>query len=208
MKAPLPPEWQEASDQAPPPPELPCPDSRVYWKALHCKPIIDPSAWVAPGAAVFGRVRLKARASVWYSCVLRGDEEYIEVGEDSNIQDGSVLHIDHGYACIVGDRVTIGHQATVHACTVGDDALIGIQATILSRAVIGQGAVIGAGAVVTEGCEVPPHTLWVGCPAKQIKEIQPALRERLAETYKTYVNSGQTYLKRYGRAHIDALMDL
>jgi carbonic anhydrase/acetyltransferase-like protein (isoleucine patch superfamily) len=102
--------------------------------------------------------------------VLRGDQEWIEVGEESNIQDGSILHVEHGgHPCRIGKRVTIGHGAIVHGCTVGDGALIGIGAIVLSRCVIGEGALIAAGAVVLERTVVPPHTLWGGCPATQLR---------------------------------------
>lgn len=176
---------------------VPYPDEHFDWEAIHCEPIIDPTAWVAPGAVVLGRVRLKARSSIWFGCVLRGDQEYIEIGEESNVQDGSVLHIDVGYPCILGNRVTVGHSAVVHGARIGDGALIGISATVLSRSVIGEGALIAAGALVLEGTQVPPHTLWAGCPARQLKELNPAQRERLAATYRHYVNNGAAYRARF-----------
>jgi gamma-carbonic anhydrase len=185
---------------------LPYPDEHVDIDAVFERPKIDPTAWVAQNAIVNGRVTLKARSSVWFNCVLRGDQERIEVGEETNVQDGSVLHIDVGYPCILGDRVTLGHGAIVHGSVVRDGALIGIAATVLSRCVIGEGALIAAGALVLEGTQVPPHTLWVGAPAKQVKELTPPQRERLAATYRHYVNNGAVYLARYGRSHIDALM--
>ncbi|HYG77896.1 MAG TPA: gamma carbonic anhydrase family protein [Planctomycetota bacterium] len=185
---------------------LPHPKEHVDIDGIFARPQIDPTAWVAQNAVVIGRVTLKSKSSVWYNCVLRGDQERIEVGEESNIQDGSILHIDQGYACIVGNRVTVGHNAIVHGCVVRDGALIGISATVLSRAEIGEGALIAAGALVLEGTKVPPHTLWAGVPAKQVKELDPNQRERLAATYRHYVNNGTVYLARYGRAHIDALL--
>jgi carbonic anhydrase/acetyltransferase-like protein (isoleucine patch superfamily) len=198
------PEWARSSDV--PPPVVPYPDEHYDWRAIETRPVIDPSAWVAPGAVVLGRVRLQPRSSVWFGCVLRGDGQYIDVGEETNVQDGSVLHIDDGAPCILGNRVTLGHQAIVHGSVVGDGALIGIAATVLSRCVIGEGALIAAGALVLEGTTVPPHTLWAGCPARQLKELNPAQRERLARTYRHYVNNGAAYLAKYGRAHIDALL--
>jgi gamma-carbonic anhydrase len=184
---------------------LPYPDEHVDVEAIYAKPVIDPTVWIAPGAVVNGKVTLKARATVWYNCVLRGDSEFIEVGEETNVQDGSILHVDRGYPCVLGKRVTLGHNAIVHGSVVHDGALIGIAATVLSRCVIGEGALIAAGALVLEGTNVPPHTLWVGSPAKQVKELTPEQRERLAQTYRHYVNNGAVYLQRYGRAHIDAL---
>lgn len=184
---------------------LPYPDEHVDIDAIFARPSIDPTVWVSQNAIVNGRVTLKAHASVWYNCVLRGDSERIEVGEETNVQDGSILHIDRGYPCILGKRVTLGHNAIVHGSVVNDGALIGIAATVLSRCVIGEGALIAAGALVLEGTQVPAHTLWVGTPAKQVKELSDEQRQRLAETYRHYVNNGVVYLARYGRAHIDAL---
>ncbi len=180
--------------QLPPPPAVPYPDEHWDWAAINATPIIDPTAWIAPGAVVTGRVRLKARCSIWYGCVLRGDQQYIEVGEETNVQDGSILHIEEDRPCILGNRVTLGHQAIVHGSTVGDGALIGIGAIVLSRCVIGAGALIAAGAVVMENTIVPPHTLWAGCPAKQLKELSPEQRERLARTYQHYVNNAAGHI--------------
>lgn len=195
------------SSPAPVPcPSLPYPDEGCVWDALWTPPLIDPTAWVAPGAAVIGRVRLKARSSVWYGCVLRGDGDEIEVGEDSNVQDGSILHVDHGWPCLIGNRVTLGHRALVHASVVQDEAMIAIGATILSRCVIGEQALIAAGAVVLEGTHVPPRTLWAGCPARQIKELSDQQLARIAHAWKHYVNNGQLALARYGRQHIDELL--
>ena len=137
-------------------PALLYPDESSLWDALWTTPEIDPSAWVAPGAVVIGRVRLKARSSIWYGCVLRGDGDFIEVGEETNVQDGSILHVDQGFPCVLGNRVTLGHRALVHASVVGDGAMIAIDATVLSRCVIGEQALIAAGAVVLEGTQVPP----------------------------------------------------
>jgi carbonic anhydrase/acetyltransferase-like protein (isoleucine patch superfamily) len=184
----------------PSPTDLPYPDEHVDIEAIYSDPKIDASAWVAPNAIVNGRVTIGARASVWYNCVLRGDSEFIEIGAETNVQDGSILHVDVGYPCILGKRVTLGHNAIVHGSVVKDGALIGIGATVLSRCVIGEGALIAAGAVVLEGTLVPPHTLWTGCPAKQVKELSPEQRERLAATYRHYVNNGAVYRARYAPA--------
>lgn len=181
--------WPLSCDVLPDAPSVPYPEEHWDWRALHARPIIDPSAWVAPNAVVLGRVRLKARSSVWFGCILRGDQEWIEVGEETNIQDGSILHVDEGYPCLLGDRVTLGHRAIVHGSVVGSGALIGISATVLSRCIIGEGALIAGGALVKEGTVVPPHTLWAGCPARQVKELNEAQRARLAATYRHYVNN-------------------
>lgn len=182
--------WPLRGGKLPEAPPVPYADQHWDWGAINAEPQIDPTAWVAPGAVIYGRVRLKARSSIWYGCVLRGDQEWIDVGEETNIQDGSILHVEHGgYPCLIGDRVTLGHRAIVHGSTVGDGALIGIGAIVLSRCVIGEGALIAAGAVVMEGTVVPPHTLWAGCPAKPLRELSETQRARLAGTYQHYVNN-------------------
>ena len=183
-------DWPLRTTELPPAPSVPYAGQHWDWAAIHAQPQVDPTAYVAPGAVVYGRVRLKARCSIWFGCILRGDQEWIEVGVETNVQDGSILHVEHGgYPCILGDRVTLGHRAIVHGSIVGGGALIGIGAVVLSRCVIGAGALIAAGAVVLEGTIVPPHTLWAGCPAKQLAELSALQRERLAETYRHYVNN-------------------
>jgi len=135
------------------------------------RPQIDPAAYVDPEAVVIGKVKISADVSIWPGAVLRGDVERIEVGVGSNVQDLSVIHVDVSKPCIIGKNVGIGHRAVVHACTVGDGVLIGMGAVVLSGVEIGEGAIIGAGAVVKEGTKVPPRTLWVGIPAKQVREL-------------------------------------
>lgn len=189
-----------APPPAAPPPPVPAPEEHWDWDALRTTPVIDPSVWIAPGAVVYGRVRLQARSSVWYGCILRGDQEWIDVGAETNIQDGSILHVDPGYPCLLGRRVTLGHRAIVHGSIVEDDALIGIAATVLSRCVIGRGALIAAGAVVMEGTTVPPGTLWAGCPARQLRELTPAQQERLRRTYLHYVNNAAGHRAWFGGA--------
>jgi carbonic anhydrase/acetyltransferase-like protein (isoleucine patch superfamily) len=196
-------QWPLLVDQLPEPPAGLDPAAGCDWRALWCAPQIDPTAWVARNAVVLGRVRLKARSSVWYNCTLRGDGDYIEVGEDTNVQDSSILHVDFGYPCILGNRVTLGHAAVVHGSVVEDGALIGISATVLSRCVIGAGALIAAGAVVMEGTVVPPRTLWAGCPARQFRELTTEQTTRLEQTWRHYVDNGQACLARFGREHID-----
>lgn len=182
-----------SSTASAPPLNWPYPEEILDWNAILGQPYVDETAYIAPNAIVVGRVTLKAHSSVWYNCVLRGDGEFIEVGEETNVQDGSILHTDAGYPCILKNRVSLGHRAIVHASTVEEGALIGIGATVLSRCVIGAGALIAASAVVKEGVHVPPNTLWAGCPARQIRELSPEHQERLVHTYRHYVNLAMAY---------------
>lgn len=131
----------------------------------------DGDFWVAPGARVIGRVVLRRGASVWFNAVLRGDNEPIIVGEESNVQDGVVCHTDPGLPLAIGAGCTIGHLAILHGCTIGDGSLIGMGATVLNGAVIGREALIGAGALVTEGREIPDGVLAIGRPAKPVRDL-------------------------------------
>lgn len=180
----------------PEPPDLPYPSERSDWEALWCEPVVDETAWVCPGAVLIGRVLLKRGSSVWYGCVLRGDEEFIEVGEESNIQDCSVLHVEPDMPCIIGDHVTLGHRVTVHASHIEDWAMVGIGATVLSGSVVGSGAIVAAGALVLEGTRVPPETLWAGVPAREIRKVTPELRARVVSTNRQYANRAAMYLHR------------
>ena len=137
------------------------------------RPDIHPDAWVADNARVMGRVRLAQDASVWYGAVLRGDNDTITIGRASNVQDGSVLHTDHGQPMVLGDQVTIGHLVMLHGCTIGDGSLVGIGAVVLNGARIGHHCIVGAGALVTEGKQFPDGVLIVGSPAKVVRELTP-----------------------------------
>jgi carbonic anhydrase/acetyltransferase-like protein (isoleucine patch superfamily) len=162
-------------------------------------PRIHPSAWVAESAQVIGRVALGAQASIWFGAVLRGDNDWITIGERSNIQDGCVLHTDDGAPLTLGDDVTVGHQVMLHGCTVGDNSLIGIQSVILNGARIGRNSIVGAGALVTEGKEFPDGVLIVGRPAKVVRELTPEQIERLKWSAAHYVDNAErhrTQLKR------------
>ena len=134
-------------------------------------PDIHPSVFVAPGADVIGRVRLAKQASVWFGCVLRGDVNRIEIGQATNIQDGSILHVDDDHPCLISDHVHVGHHVNLHGCTVERGAMIGIGAIILSGARVGSGAIIGAGSVVLEGTRIPPRMLAVGAPARVVRPV-------------------------------------
>lgn len=135
------------------------------------RPRVDTSAWVAPNATVIGDVRLGRNVSVWWNAVLRGDNDPIVVGDDSNIQDGSVLHTDLGVPLTIGAGVTVGHMVMLHGCTIGDGSLIGIGAVILNRAVIGRECLIGAGALVPEGKVIPDRSLVIGSPGRIVRRL-------------------------------------
>ena len=157
--------------------------------------------WIAPDAHVIGRVRLAPDVGIWFGAVLRGDNEPIEVGERSNIQEGAMLHADPGFPLIIGPDVTVGHHAILHGCTVGAGSLIGMGATVLNGARIGAGCLVGAGALVTEGKEFPDNSLIVGAPAKAVRTLDAAAAERLRASALHYVANWRRFaagLKRIG----------
>jgi carbonic anhydrase/acetyltransferase-like protein (isoleucine patch superfamily) len=156
-------------------------------------PRIAASAWVAETATVIGRVHLNEEASVWYGAVLRGDNEWITLGARSNVQEGAVLHTDPGFPLVLGDDVTVGHQAMLHGCTIGNGSLIGIQAVVLNGARIGKGCLVGAGAVVTEGKEFPDGSLIIGAPAKAVRELSPEQLARLQLGAAHYVANAERH---------------
>jgi carbonic anhydrase/acetyltransferase-like protein (isoleucine patch superfamily) len=150
-------------------------------------PTIHPTAFIHPAAHVIGNVTLGARVSVWPTAVLRGDSDAITIGEDSNVQDGTVIHVDPGVPCTNGARGALGHRAIVHGATVADDCLIGMGAVLLNGVVVGSGSIVGAGAVCREGMEIPPNSLVVGVPAKVIRPTREVERERIAHTVRAYL---------------------
>jgi carbonic anhydrase/acetyltransferase-like protein (isoleucine patch superfamily) len=164
----------------------------VYQFGEHT-PQIHPSAYVAASAVLIGRVTLQENCSVWDGAVLRGDNEPIVVGSNSNIQEGAVLHTDPGCPLTVGRNVTVGHQAMLHGCTVGDGCLIGIQAVVLNRAVIGRECLVGAQALVTEGKVIDEGQVLMGSPAKAVKALTDEQRAGLAHGAQTYVERAQRY---------------
>lgn len=162
-------------------------------------PQIDPSAYVVDSANLIGQVRLDANASIWFGVTIRGDNELISIGENSNVQENCVLHTDKGYPMSIGKQVTIGHQAMLHGCTVGDGSLIGIQAVILNNAKIGKNCLVGAGALITEGKEFPDNSVILGSPAKVVRTLSAEEGANLAAISGTYVARAQfckTNLKR------------
>ena len=159
------------------------------------RPAIHPSAFVHPAGHVLGDVTLGARASVWLTAVLRGDTAPIIVGEDSNVQDGTIVHVDHGVACTIGARVAIGHRAIVHGATIHDDVLIGMGAILLNRVIVGSGSIVGAGAVCPEGMVIPPNSLVLGVPGRVVRATTPDERERIARTVQSYVKLQEEHRK-------------
>jgi carbonic anhydrase/acetyltransferase-like protein (isoleucine patch superfamily) len=172
----------------------------IYQLGEHA-PNIDASAYVADSANVIGKSDIEANASIWFGVTIRGDNERITVGENSNVQEGCVLHTDPGYPLTIGKNVTVGHQAMLHGCTIGDGSLIGIQAVILNGAKIGKNCLVGAGALVTEGKEFPDNSLIIGSPAKVVRALGADDIARLHDVSGNYVERGQSYkaqLKRIG----------
>ena len=156
-------------------------------------PSVHPDAFVHPLAAVIGDVALGARASVWPFAVLRGDTDRITVGDDSNVQDGAVVHVDHGRPATIGARVAVGHRAIVHGATVEDDCLIGMAAVLLIGVVVGSGSIVAAGAVVPEGLVIPPGSLVLGVPGVVRRSTRADERERIARTVASYVALRDAY---------------
>lgn len=165
-------------------------------------PQIDPSAFIAETAVVIGEVSIAAQASLWYNVVARGDVNSISIGARSNIQDLTMLHVTHkkhaddpGAPLIIGDDVTVGHSVTLHGCTLKDGCFIGMQAMVMDKAVVGEGALVGARALVTEGTIIPPHTLWVGAPAKYKRDLTPDEITWLNKSADNYVRYSREFLE-------------
>jgi carbonic anhydrase/acetyltransferase-like protein (isoleucine patch superfamily) len=157
--------------------------------------------WVAPDAHVMGRVQLREDVGIWFGAVLRGDNELIRVGRDTNIQEHAMLHTDMGFPMEIGEGCTIGHGAILHGCTLGDNVLIGMGAVVLNGAKIGAGSLVGAGALVTEGREFPPRSLIVGSPAKAIRTLDDSVLEKLKGSAAGYVKNWKRFasgLKKLG----------
>ena len=149
--------------------------------------------WIAPTAAVLGRVILKENASVWFGATIRGDNDPITIGEGTNIQDGSVLHTDAGVPLTIGRHVTVGHMVMLHGCTIGDESLIGIGAVILNGARIGRHCLVGAGSLVTEGKEFPDGSMILGSPAKAVRQLTPEQIEGLRLSAQHYVDNARRF---------------
>lgn len=159
----------------------------IYTLGEHQVEIAGDDFFVADSATVLGKVILKNNASVWFGAVLRGDNELITIGENSNIQECAVLHTDPGVPCTVGKNVTVGHQAMLHGCTIGDNSLIGINAVVLNGAKIGNNCLIGANALITENKVIPDGSLVMGAPGKVVKELTPEQQAGLVQSAEHYV---------------------
>jgi len=155
----------------------------------------DGNYWVADTAVLIGKVRLKHDASVWFGAVVRGDNEWIELGERSQIQDNATLHTDPGYPMTIGSNCVIGHNVIMHGCTVGDNSLIGMGAIMLNGVKIGKNSLVGAGALVTEGKVFPDNSLIVGSPARAIRTVDDRITQMIREGADIYVRRWQRYAK-------------
>ena len=163
------------------------------WELDGFAPAVDATAWVAPGAQVIGRVTLAPGASVWFNAVLRGDNEPIAVGRDTNVQDGCVFHVDPGFPLVIGADVTVGHKAILHGCTVGDGCLIGMGAVVMNGARIGESSLVGANALVPEGREIPPRSLVLGQPGKVVRSLDDAAVALIREASVRYRERQEQY---------------
>ena len=164
-------------------------------------PRLADTAWVADSAQVMGNVELAANTSVWFGAVLRGDTEVIRVGRGSNIQEHSVVHADVGFPVTIGENVTVGHQVMLHGCSIGDGSLIGIQAVVLNGAKIGKHCLVGAGALVTEGKQFPDGSMFIGAPAKVVRQLTPEQMAELDRSAEHYVENARRFrsgLKKIG----------
>jgi len=160
--------------------------------------VVTPGAggyWVAPSAAVIGRVELAADVSVWFGAVIRGDNEPISIGARTSIQENCVLHVDPGFPMTIGEDCTIGHLAMLHGCTIGNSVLVGIGAIVLNGARIGEGSIIGAGALVTEGREVPPGSVVFGSPGKVVRQVADADRALIKEGTEFYAQNWRRFAR-------------
>jgi carbonic anhydrase/acetyltransferase-like protein (isoleucine patch superfamily) len=164
----------------------------IYRLGKHT-PEIHPTAWIAPSANIIGNVKIEAGASVWFGVTVRADHERIVIGENSNIQDGSVLHADPGCPLLIGKNVTVGHLAMLHGCTVGDGAMVGIRATVLNGAVISAGSLVGACALVTEDKNVAPNALAVGAPARVLKTMNDEEVNRMQGAARFYMKNSKLF---------------
>ena len=165
----------------------------AHYRIADKQPQVAKDAFVAAEATLIGDVTIGERASVWPGAVIRGDNEPIRIGAESNVQEGAVLHADPGFPLNIGTRVTIGHQAMLHGCTIGEGSLVGIQAVVMNGAVIGANSIVGAGALVTEGKQFPERSLIMGVPGKVVRQLSDADLANLANAATVYVKKALAY---------------
>ena len=158
-------------------------------------PVLGEKCFIAPSATIIGNTTVGNDVSFWYQTVVRGDVDSIKIGDGSNIQDFSMLHVTEGFPLTIGKGVTVGHRVTLHGCTIEDNCLIGMGAIVMDGAVIGKGSVVGAGSVVTEGKVFPPNSLIIGSPAKIKRELTTKEINKFSNHYKSYINYKNQYLK-------------
>ncbi len=161
---------------------------------------IDPTAYIAPGAALVGEVTLGRNVSIWFNVTVRGDAAPIVIGAESNVQDGAVVHVDPGCPARIGERVTVGHGAIIHASVIEDDVLVAMKAVVLSGCHVGRHCLIGAGAVLPEGTRVPEGSLVLGVPGRAVRSVRPEEIERIHENARSYVELARAY--RDGRIRV------
>lgn len=168
----------------------------VYKLDEHSPELPEPgSFWIAASATVAGRVRINSNVGIWFGAVLRGDDEALEVGERTNVQDNAVLHADTGFPLVIGRGCTIGHGAVVHGCSIGDNTLVGMGATVMNGARIGANCVIGANALITEGKAFPNNSLIMGAPAKAVRELDAEALAGLKRSAEAYVQKWRRYVR-------------
>ncbi|MEU8251382.1 gamma carbonic anhydrase family protein [Nonomuraea sp. NPDC048916] len=174
---------------------MPAPQTPPLISFAGVRPTLAEDAWVAPGAIVAGAVTLASRSSVWFTAVIRADGDTVHVGEDSNLQDGVVVHADPGFPVTLGRGVSVGHRAVLHGCAVDDDVLIGMGAVVLNGARIGRGTLVAAGAVVLEGTVIPPGSLVAGVPGKVRRALTETEVDRIRDNAGSYVLRASQYAR-------------
>lgn len=172
----------------------------MKYKLNQLTPEVHESCFIAPSAAVIGNVKMAEGSSVWFNCVLRADNDCINIGENSNVQDGSVLHVDPGFPLNIKSNVIVGHKVMLHGCTIGNNTLIGMNAVVLNGATIGDNCIIGANALVTEGTDIPAGSMALGSPAKVVKQLDENTIKMLAGGAQHYVENSA-----YFKQHLEAV---
>jgi gamma-carbonic anhydrase len=165
----------------------------MYFILTNKKPTVSSNVYIAPGAKIIGDVTIDEYASVWFNAVLRGDTQGIRIGRGSNVQDGTVIHVDSKYPTVIGSDVTIGHSAIIHGCTIADRVIVGMGSIIMDGAVIGENTIIGSGTVIPAGKTYPPGVLILGSPGKVIRELTSEEIEKIVISAQIYKNRGIQY---------------